>query len=163
MDGVNWSIGKEAEGYEMIGFEDLYKKEGKEIVDRVIAFDCLETMGRDVLGEIISKMHKVLKVGGKLSIRVIDFKQVVDRYLNGLCSCYINHKANPECMKCGGKATISPEKVREYIYGKPFKSRMNIFDTDYIIDVLKKTGFEVKELAQKDLHIEVYAAKRKRA
>lgn len=136
-------------------------------VHGIISRDLIECFKPQELKGVLNEWYRVLRPGSRLIIQTVDFKQVLDAYLNHKCECWNpeTRTASKACTKCKGKATLNDERFRQYLYGSikdEHNIRRNVIDEEYLTRLLEGAGFKVKSVMNRPMRVYAVAVKLKK-
>ncbi len=147
---------KKLEGCDFL-FED-YLNGSKEFklpinsVDEIVMDEVLEHISFRIVGAVLREIYRILKVGGKLRLQVPDCGKAMEAYCKKeICDCVPHklpdggeYKANPNCTKCHGKATMNPDRWLFSFTGAqkhPYDIHRSIFTKEILDFEIRSAGF----------------------
>lgn len=121
-------------------------------VDEIVMDEVLEHLSFRVVSAVLREIYRILKVGGKLRLQVPDCGKAMEAYCNKeICDCVphklsdeLEYRANKDCPKCHGKATIHPDRWLYSFTGAqkhPYDIHRSIFTKDILDFEIRKAGF----------------------
>jgi len=137
-------------------FENFYDGEKSfnlpnNFVDEIVMDEVLEHLSFRIVPFVLKEIFRIMKVGGVFKLQVPDCGMAMRAYAEGkICSC-CPHKgkeeeyiADPNCIKCGGKAIINPVRWLYSFTGAgkhKYDHHLSIFTKEMLEEELRKAGF----------------------
>lgn len=133
-------------------------------VDAIMAKDVLQCFHREEAVTILRRWFRKLRRGSRIVIQVPDMEQIFSLYSEKkVCNCWdaSTKKADNNCIKCDGKATLNYDKFQNYLYGRnrPYEVFKSAYDMKDLEALIEKAGFTITEKQNKSLRVVIVAKK----
>jgi len=115
-------------------------------VDKIITCHFIEHIGFKEQNFLFNECYRVLKNEGFILIIMPEFDICIKEYLRScFCVSYNSSISDPKCNICNGKASISRQRVKEYIYGNqcyPYDYHLNMMTSEEALIKMINSGFK---------------------